>query len=45
MYPCNSHLHVNIIQLETEREAIRERSYNLPVPFIAEYGPIKFTYN
>ena len=37
----NSHIHVNIIQPEIEKEAIRERSSNSVMPFIAEYGPIE----
>ena len=41
MYPYNSHLHVNIIQLETEKQAIRERSNNSLMSFNTEYGPIK----
>ena len=36
-----SHIHVNIIQPEIEKEVIRERSSNSVMPFIAEYGPIK----
>ena len=41
MYPCSSQLHVNIIKLEIEREAIRERSNIFLMGINTEYGAIK----
>ena len=37
----NSHIHVNIIQPEIEKEVIRERFNSFLMPFTAECGPIQ----
>ena len=38
IHPCSSQLHVNIIKLEIEREAIRERSNNYLMELMQNTG-------